>query len=769
MNNESGKPSRQPYPEAPDEWEGIEVTPPKTVAGGVPAVVASMKHAYAEMGAERSVQMLRLLNQKNGFDCPGCAWPDPNGHRSPTEFCENGAKAVAEEATTKHVLPEFFAQWSLSQLSEQSDMWLGKQGRLTHPMVLRAGREHYEPIEWDEAFELIANELNALNSPNEAIFYTSGRTSNEAAFLYQLFVRMYGTNNLPDCSNMCHESSGWGLGESIGTGKSTVTLEDVETADAIFVIGQNPGTNHPRMLSALQIAARNGSKIVSINPLPETGLSRFIHPQEPLSLLGPGTPLACLHLPVRVNGDVALLKGIMKAMLEVEDSRPGTVFDHQFIAEYTDGFEAFANDLRQTPWEEIIEHSGISREEIGSAAEIAGNSERTMICWAMGLTQHKNGVANIQELVNLALLRGNIGRPGAGLCCVRGHSNVQGDRTMGIWEQMSDSFLDKLGAEFSFEPPRSHGFDTVQAIEAMHAGKASVFFGLGGNFLAATPDTTYTADALRSCSMTVQVSTKLNRGHLITGRQALILPCLGRTEEDLQAEGAQFVSVEDTMGVIHSSHGTLHPGSEFLKSEVAIVAGLALATVGGSTDWKALSGNYDRIRDHVSHVVPGFADYNTRVRHPSGFALPNPARERQFPTATGKARFTVHPIPHHDLPPGRFLLMTIRSHDQFNTTIYGLDDRYRGIHNGRRVVFLNAADIAEAGLAAGQVVDLTSHFEGEERVAHHFVVVPYAIPRRCAAAYYPETNVLVPIRSVADISNTPASKSVVISLSVSAS
>lgn len=709
--------------------------------------------------------MLRLVNQKDGFDCPGCAWPDPEGQRAPTEFCENGAKAVAEEATTKRVPPKFFAQYSLSQLSDQSDMWLGKQGRLTHPMVLRTGNDHYEPIGWDEAFELIAAELNALKSPEEAIFYTSGRTSNEAAFLYQLFVRKFGTNNLPDCSNMCHESSGWGLNDTLGTGKSTVTLEDLEAADAIFVIGQNPGTNHPRMLSALQIAARRGSKIVSINPLPETGMSRFIHPQEPLSLLGPGTPLACLHLPVRVNGDVALLKGIMKAMLEADAQIP--VLDQKFIAEYTDGFETFAADLRETSWEEITEHSGISREGIGAAAEIAGNSERTVVCWAMGLTQHKNGVANIQELVNLVLLRGNIGRPGAGLCCVRGHSNVQGDRTMGIWERMSDEFLDKLGAEFGFEPPRNHGFDTVQAIEAMHAGKASVFFGLGGNFLSATPDTEYTADALRRCSLTVQVSTKLNRGHLITGRQALILPCLGRTEEDLQAEGPQFVSVEDSMSVVHPSHGTLPPASEFLKSEVAIVAGLAFATLGGPIDWVGLSSSYDRIRDHVSHVVPGFADYNTRIRQPGGFALPNPVRERKFPTETGKARFTVHPIPHHDLPPGRFLLMTIRSHDQFNTTIYGLDDRYRGIHNGRRVVFLNAADIAETGLTAGQVVDLTSHFEGEERVARHFVIVPYAIPRHCAAAYYPETNVLVPIRSVADISNTPTSKSVVISLSVS--
>ena len=758
-----------PRAEAPDEWEGIEVTPPKTVAGGAPAVASSVKHAYAEMGTGRGVKMLRLVNQKDGFDCPGCAWPDPEGKRAPTEFCENGAKAVAEEATSKRVPPEFFAQWSLTQLSEQSDMWLGKQGRLTHPMVLREGREHYKAITWDEAFALIACELNTLDSPDEAIFYTSGRTSNEAAFLYQLFVRQFGTNNLPDCSNMCHESSGWGLGEALGTGKSTVTLEDLEAADAIFVIGQNPGTNHPRMLSSLQTAARHGCKIVSINPLPETGTMRFVHPQEPLSLLGQGTPLACLHLPVRINGDVALLKGMMKAMLDEEELRPGTVFDSAFIAQYTDGFPAFATDLRQTSWEEIVEHSGITREGIAVAAEIAARSERTVICWAMGLTQHKNGVANVQELVNLALLRGSIGRPGAGLCCVRGHSNVQGDRTMGIWERMSGQFLDRLGAEFGFDPPRHHGFDTVQAIEAMYTGKASIFFGLGGNFLSATPDTEYTAAALRRCSLTVQVSTKLNRGHLITGKQALILPCLGRTEEDLQAEGPQFVSVEDSMSVVHSSLGTLPPASEFLRSEVAIVSGLAQATLGGrsQTDWRGLAASYDRIRDHVSRVVPGFGDYNARIRHPGGFPLPNPARERRFPTTVGKARFTVHPIPHHDLPPGRFLLMTIRSHDQFNTTIYGLDDRYRGIHNGRRVVFLNAADIADAGLAAGQVVDLISHFEGEERVAHHFVIVPYSIPRRCAAAYYPETNVLVPLRSVADLSNTPTSKSLVISLSPS--
>lgn len=761
---------KTPRAQTPEEWRGIEVTAPKQVAGGAPAVLSSVKHAQAEMGAGRGTKMLRLVNQKEGFDCPGCAWPDPEGRRAPTEFCENGAKAVAEEATLRRVPPEFFAQWSVMALAEQSDMWLGKQGRLTHPMILHADRQHYEPISWDEAFRVIAAELNGLASPDEAVFYTSGRTSNEAAFLYQLFVRQLGTNNLPDCSNMCHESSGWGLGETLGIGKSTVTLDDVEHADALFIIGQNPGTNHPRMLTSLQTAARRGAKIVSINPLPEPGTMRFLHPQEPWTLMGLGTQLACLHLPVRINGDVALLKGIMKAMLAEEAARPGQVLDHDFIARYTEGFANFAADLAATSWEEIIQGSGVSRAGIMEAAAIAVHSERTVVCWAMGLTQHKNAVANIQELVNLVLMRGNIGRPGAGLCCVRGHSNVQGDRTMGIWERMSDVFLDKLGREFGFAPPRHHGYDTVQAIGAMHAGRARAFFGLGGNFLSATPDTEYTAEALRRCSLTVQVSTKLNRGHLVTGRQALILPCLGRTEEDRQAGGPQFVSVEDSMSVVHASRGALPPASEHLRSETAIVAGLAHATLGrrSTVGWLGLAADYDKIRDHISHVVPGFGDYNARIRQPGGFTLPNAARERRFETPSGKARFTVHAIPHHALASGQFLLMTIRSHDQFNTTIYGLDDRYRGIHNGRRVLFLNAVDIQEAGLAAGQVVDITSHFDGEKRVARHFVLVPYAIPRRCAAAYYPETNVLVPLRSVADQSNTPTSKSIVISLTPSA-
>ncbi|HEX8236188.1 MAG TPA: FdhF/YdeP family oxidoreductase [Abditibacteriaceae bacterium] len=756
----------------PETFTGLQTKQVKQAAGGVPAVISSMKHAYNEMGVVRGTKTMLRLNQKNGFDCPGCAWPDPDGHRSHTEFCENGAKAVAEEATTKRITPEFFAQWSVQELAEQSDFWLGKQGRLTHPMILRPSSTHYEPIGWDEAFNLIASELNALASPDEAVFYTSGRTSNEAAFLYQLFVRQFGTNNLPDCSNMCHESSGCALSETIGVGKGTVTLHDFELADAIFVVGQNPGTNHPRMLTALQKAARNGCRIVSINPLPETGTNRFKHPQEIGGVLGSGTPLAELWLPVRINGDVALFKGILKEMLAAEERNPGSVFDGEFIREHTSGFEEFITDLRAADWDELVQASGISREQMRQAAAIAIGSKRTVACWAMGLTQHKNAVGNIQEIVNMLLLRGNIGRPGAGVCPVRGHSNVQGDRTMGIWERPTPQFLDALGREFSFEPPRHHGLDVVEAIKAMHEGSAKVFFAMGGNFLSATPDTTYTAEALRRCRLSVQVSTKLNRGHLITGKQALILPCLGRTERDVQANGEQFVSVENSMGIVHASRGSLEPASENLLSEPAIVARLATATLNGHStaqerstiDWNELVADYDHIRERIQKVINGFEDYNRRVREPGGFYLPNAARERQWKTATGKANFSVHAVPRHDLQPGEFMMMTMRSHDQYNTTIYGLDDRYRGILNERRVVLLNAQDMEEAGLAAGQVVDLISHFEGQQREAKRFIVVEYSIPRRCAATYFPEANVLVPVGSVAEKSNTPTSKSVVITL-----
>ncbi|MDQ3805313.1 MAG: FdhF/YdeP family oxidoreductase, partial [Acidobacteriota bacterium] len=673
---------------------------------------------------------------------------------------------VAEEATTRRVTPDFFRRWSVADLSLKSDYWLGKQGRLTHPMILRRGATHYEPVGWDEAFQAVAAELNALDSPDEAAFYTSGRTSNEAAFLYQLFVRQFGTNNLPDCSNMCHESSGRGLTETIGVGKGTVTLNDFRLADAIFIIGQNPGTNHPRMLSTLREAKRRGCRIVHVNPLPEAGLRRFKHPQHPLDFVGGGTDLTDLFLQVRVNGDVALLKGVMKEVLEEEDRRPGEVLDWDFIREKTAGFEEFARALRGMSWAELVEESGVAREQMRAAAEIYVKSERTIVCWAMGLTQHKNAVANIQEIVNLLLLRGQIGRPGAGACPVRGHSNVQGDRTMGIWERPADSFLDALAREFNFEPPRRHGLDTVETIRAMHDGRVKVFFAVGGNFLSATPDTEFTARALGRCRLTAHVSTKLNRAHLVTGGQALILPCLGRTEVDVQKSGEQFVSVENSMGVVHSSRGNLPPASEHLLSEPAVVARLARATLGGrgGVEWEWLVEDYDRVRDLIARTIPGFEDYNRRVRAPGGFYLPNAAREGVFQTSTGRANFTVHGLPRHRLAPGQFLMMTVRSHDQFNTTIYGLDDRYRGIHNERRVVFLNPEDAAEQGLSAGQVVDLVSHFEGETRTARRFLVVPYPIPRRCAATYFPEANALVPVRSVADKSNTPASKSVRISV-----
>ena len=750
----------------PEELAPVQIKPLSKSAGGVPAIASAVKSAWNEMGAARSLRTLLKINQPGGFDCPGCAWPEPDGKRSHAEFCENGAKHVADEATTRRVTPEFFGEWSLADLANKSDYWLGKQGRITHPLVLHRGSTHYIPISWDDAFALIGAELNSLDHPDEAVFYTSGRTSNEAAFLYQLFVRQFGTNNLPDCSNMCHESSGWALSETIGAGKGTVTLEDFDQAQAIFVIGQNPGTNHPRMLTALEHAKRNGCKLVHINPLPEAGMTNFKHPQDVLAWLGEGTPLADLFLQVRINGDVALLKGIMKEVLAAEEREPGKVLDKEFIEQYTTGFSEFTSALDGIEWTEITEQCGITRPEIGSAARIFIESERTIFCWAMGLTQHKNAVANIQEIANLMFLRGQIGKPGAGLCPVRGHSNVQGDRTMGISERPSEAFLDKLGSEFGFEPPREHGLDTVGSIQAMHNGKARVFFALGGNFLSATPDTEYTAAALRRCRLTAHVSTKLNRSHLITGEQALILPCLGRTETDLQASGPQFVTTENSMAVVQASRGFLQPASPDLLSEPAIVVRLAQATLGkrSTVNWEELLANYDRTREHIERVISGFDNYNQRVRQPGGFYLPSAPRERVFRTPSGKAVFTVHDLPRHELRAGQFLMMTIRSHDQFNTSIYGLDDRYRGIHGGRRVVLLNPDDIAESGFTAGDQVDLTSHFEGEERIARRFAVVPYSIPRRCAATYFPETNVLVPVRSVAEKSNTPASKSVVISI-----
>jgi molybdopterin-dependent oxidoreductase alpha subunit len=764
-----------PAPESADDSRDVRVGKRFKVAAGLPAVYETMRFTLREMGAVRGINQLLHLNQKKGFDCQSCAWPSPDEHRQVAEFCENGAKAVADEATTRRITREFFAQYSVAELAAQSDHWLGHQGRLTEPMVLRLGATHYEPITWDEAFALVAGELHALASPHEASFYTSGRTSNEAAFLYQLFVRQFGTNNLPDCSNMCHESSGFALKESIGVGKGTVTLHDFDQAEAIFIIGQNPGTNHPRMLSSLQSAKRNGCKIVSVNPLPETGNFRFKNPQDlknPLkavgTILGPGTELSDLWLPVRLGGEMAVFKGIIKEMLEAEARNPGTIFDTKFIEDETIGFAEFKQRVEATHWDEILHGSGLTRNQIAEAAQIAMRAKKIICCWAMGLTQQQEAVATIQEIVNFLLLGGNIGRPGAGVCPVRGHSNVQGDRTMGVWERMDEKFHAALDREFGFTSPREHGFDVVQTIKAMHRGDVKVFFAMGGNFLSATPDTKFTAQALRQCRITAHVSTKLNRAHLITGEQALMLPCLGRTEVDRQADGDQFVTVEDSMGIINPSRGTLAPASEHLRSEVAIVCGLARATLGAENriDWESLQGDYGKIRDHIERVIPGFPAFNQRIAE-GPFYLPNAARDRRFETTSGKAVFVAHPLPNNDLPDGQFALMTMRSHDQFNTTIYGLDDRYRGIYNGRRVVFLNEKDVAQLGLVQGQIVDLTSHFKGEERTAKHFMVVPYDIPRRCAAAYFPEANVLVPVDSVTPKRGTPISKFIPVTIAPS--
>src|SRR4051794_16673771 len=657
-------------------------------AAGLGAIVQTVKTGVTQMGARRTTSLYLQVNKKDGFDCQSCAWLNPDGERHIAEFCENGAKAIAAEATRSRVDAEFFARHTISALAGQSDRWLNEQGRLTEPMVRRAGSDRYEPISWPDAFGLVADELGRLDSPDRATFYTSGRTSNEAAFVYQLFVRQFGTNNLPDCSNMCHESSGTAMVDSIGVGKSTVVFSDFDETDTIFVIGQNPGTNHPRMLTALERAKRRGATIVSINPMPELGLLRVRNPnpQEggllhyPVELAGPGVALSDLHLPVRVNGDVAILKGILKVLLEEEERRPGQVIDRPFVDRFTEGFEQLEADIRATTWPEIVEASGVPIDDIRAAGRIAANAERMIACWAMGLTQHRNGVDNVSAVLNLLLAGGHMGRPGAGACCVRGHSNVQGDRTMGIWERMTQGFLDDVGREFGVTAPSHHGLDSVDSIRAMHDGEIDVFFALGGNLLAAAPDTAYTAEAVQRCRLTVQVSTKLNRGHLVTGQQALILPCLGRSEIDEQRSGAQYVTVEDTLGVISSSRGSAPPASELLRSEVAIVCGLATAVLGSSTtvDWTGLADDYHRIRDHIDHVVPGFQDFNHRIEQDI-FYLPNSARHREFQTSSAKAKFKVLAMPVHHLAPGELLLTTVRSHDQFNTTVYGEDDRYRGI------------------------------------------------------------------------------------------
>ncbi|MFB6952556.1 FdhF/YdeP family oxidoreductase [Streptomyces niveus] len=760
----SKPPSGDPVQDAP------RVAAPRDSAAGLPAVAHSLRVAQQQMGVTRAARTLLKVNQKNGFDCPGCAWPEGD-HRHTAEFCENGAKAVAEEATLRRVTPDFFAAHPVADLATRSGYWLGQQGRITQPMLLErgaadgtAGGDRYEPVSWERAFAIIAEELTALASPDEALFYTSGRTSNEAAFLLQLFAREFGTNNLPDCSNMCHESSGSALAETLGVGKGSVSLEDMHQADLIIVAGQNPGTNHPRMLSALEKAKAAGARIISVNPLPEAGMGRFKNPQTPQGLLR-GAALTDLFLQIRIGGDQALFRLLNKLVLDAAESDPAAV-DEAFVAEHTHGFEEFTAAARAADWEQTLAATGLERADIERALAMVLASKRTIVCWAMGLTQHKHSVATIREVVNFLLLRGNIGRPGAGVCPVRGHSNVQGDRTMGIFERPAPAFLDALDREFGITSPRHHGYDVVRAIRALRDGDAKVFFAMGGNFVSASPDTEVTEAAMRTARLTVHVSTKLNRSHAVTGARALILPTLGRTDKDVQAGGRQVVTVEDSMGMVHTSRGNLAPASPHLLSEPAIVTRMARAVLGPAslTPWEEFEKDYASIRDRISRVVPGFEDFNERVAAPGGFQLPHaPRDERRFPTATGKANFTAAPVEYPELPAGRLLLQTLRSHDQYNTTIYGLDDRYRGIRNGRRVVLVNPEDARQLGLADGSYTDLVSEWrDGVERRARGFRVVHYPTARGCAAAYYPETNVLVPLDSTADTSNTPASKSVVV-------
>jgi formate dehydrogenase major subunit len=754
--------SRKPPTRDIDESD-LEVEGQQDHAAGPTAVAVSLKRAVEQMGVRRTTQTLRKLNQVDGFDCQGCAWPDPSPeHRHSAEFCENGAKAVTDEATLRRAGREFFAAHPIAELRQRSDYWLNQQGRIVEPMVLRAGSSHYEPISWDDAFAMIASRLNGLDSPDEAVFYTSGKVSNEAAFVYQLFVRALGTNNLPDCSNMCHESTSVGLAEVIGIGKASVTFEDVHRADLIVIAGQNPGTNHPRMLSALEIAKGNGAKIIAINPLKEAGFVRFKNPQKAKGMVGHGTQLADLHLPVRINGDLALFQAIAALLLEWGE------LDRDFIDQYTHGFEEYAEHLRQLDWELVLASTGLAREQIEEAARMVAASDKTVYCWAMGVVQHRNGVANVKEISNLAFLQGNIGKPGAGLFPVRGHSNVQGDRTMGIWERPPEHFLDSLRDEFGFEPPRKHGLDSVSAVKAFRDGDAKVFFGLGGNFVSAMSDTTVTEAALRKADLTVQVSTKPNRSHVVHGREALILPPLGRSEKDLTGGRPQRVTVEDSLCSVHSSKGPLEPASDQLRSEVDIVCSMAIATLGDrhGIPWAELRDDYTEIRRRIARVVPGCASYDEKVDQPGGFVLPHPPRDtRTFPTDKNKAIFTVSPTEVLQVPEGRLLLQTMRSHDQFNTVIYGLDDRYRGIKGGRRVVLVNQLDIESLGLREGQYVDIVSEWEdGSERMAERFRVVTYDTPRGCAGAYYPETNSLVALDSKAVGSNQPAYKSIVVRL-----
>ena len=753
-------------PLTPLEEKPPKLSPPKKSAAGIPAVVSTMKYGLTNMGVINSISKLSKVNDFHGFDCPGCAWPDPDDHRSFAEFCENGAKAVSDEATKSRVDSNFWSKWSISELSQKSDFWLNSQGRLTEPMIIHQDSNYYQPISWEDAFDVIADNIVSLENPDEAIFYTSGRTSNEAAFLWQLLARRIGTNNLPDCSNMCHESSGVALSESIGIGKGTVTLEDFNSADLIIVVGQNPGTNHPRMLTALRDAKKKGASIISVNPLVETGMKKFKHPQNPVEMLGFGSSIADKHLRVKINSDQALFRAFSKSIIESDN------IDKDFINEYTNGFDNFRKIAIEARYEEISEITGIPLQEILEVSQKVSKSKSTIVCWAMGITQHKNSVATIQEIVNFLLLGGNIGRRGAGVCPVRGHSNVQGDRTVGINHKPSPDFINNLERSTGIRSPEKHGYDSVEAVKAMEKGNAKVFLAMGGNFLSAMSDTNRTSAALSNCNLTVHISTKPNRSHLITGKTGIILPCLGRTEEDVSlSKGRQFVTVENSMGVVHSSTGTFKPASNLLKSEPAIVSGIGGAIESrlerSGIPWENLSEDYDLIRNLIEKTIPGFDDYNVRIKSKSGFYLPNPPRDsRTFPTGNGYANFVSNDISFAKSS-NKFMMMTIRSHDQYNTTIYGLDDRYRGISKGRRVILMNKNDISKCNLSKGELVDLSSEMNSGTVLSPEWFVVPYDIPEGNVATYFPESNCLIPLDSVAERSNTPTSKSVPISITKS--
>ncbi len=745
-------------------FTGLILKSAEDYAAGIPGIKVALQHSFKEMGALEALSTLSKMNQPSGFDCPGCAWPDPETPSKLGEYCENGAKALAEEATYEEVDADFFKKHSVEEISTWSDFKIGKSGRLVSPMVLKEGSIYYEPISWEDAFTLIAEELTSLNHADEGVFYTSGRSSNEAAFLYGLFVRAFGTNNMPDCSNMCHESSGVGLSETLGIGKGSVTLEDLHEAEVVMVMGQNPGTNHPRMLSALEACKKNGGKIISINPLAEAGLIRFKDPQSLTGMLK-GTSLTDIHLQVKINQDVALLKLLMKK-LAARDAKEEKVFDHEFINTYTNGYASFLSDLKDYSETQLLDLCGIEEAIIDETVDLLAKKNKIIICWAMGLTQHKNGVDNVKECVNLLLLKGSLGKPGAGTCPVRGHSNVQGDRTVGIMHHVSQKLNNTIETVFGFTPPTKEGLDTVHAIQAMHEEKAKVFVALGGNFASAVADTQYTAKALQQCSLTVQISTKLNRSHLITGKKALILPTLGRSEKDNKNGNPRFLTVENSMGKVHRTKGVLAPKSEELKSEPEIIGGIAHAFFKGKhpVDWKKLGSDYNSIREKIAATISGFKDVSEKSKG-TGFYLPNNVRELDFSKLpNGKAQFSNCSLANHDIKPNELLLMTIRSHDQFNTTIYGLNDRYRGIHNERRVLFMNEADMVAQNLKKLEVVDLISTYDGIERRAEQFLVIPYNIPKGNIAAYFPETNMIIPYNHFADYSNTPISKSVIVSV-----